>query len=279
MQKDPKEIKANIINAIKAKGPSLPVQIASQVQISSLFTGAFLSELAAEKAIKISDMKVGGSPLYFISGQESMLDNFHQYLPGKEKEAFILLKQKKILKDSEQLPPIRVALRSIKDFAFPFKNDDIIFWRFHSISEQEIKEMFKPLTIKKQETKPKTETLGVLKIDKTIPKTKKKLEKSEFALNTIDFLKNQNIEILEEKETKKKEYSAKVKINSILGKIVFFCIAKDKKRLTENDLRVILQKSQALRMPALILYPNEINKKAQEYAEKWSSLLKLKKLE
>ena len=82
--------KRKITSILKLKGPSLPVQIAREIQLSSLFAGALLSELAKEKLIKISHMKVGGSPLYFIAGQEELLEKFHSYLPGKEKEAFLL---------------------------------------------------------------------------------------------------------------------------------------------------------------------------------------------
>src|SRR3989338_4652198 len=136
-----KEIKSRIVSTIRLRGPSLPVQIAHQTEISSIFAGAFLSELAGEKAIKISNTKVGGSPLYYLQGQEHLLENFYQYLPGKEKEAFLLLKENKMLQDKEQLPAIRVALRSIRDFAKSFSKDAEIFWRFHSVTEEQVREM------------------------------------------------------------------------------------------------------------------------------------------
>lgn len=285
---DSNSSKKKIIESLKIKGPSLPVHMASQIGVSSLFAGAFLSELAKEKEIKISSMKVGGSPLYFLQGQESLLEKFYQYLPGKEREAFLLLQKNKILEDNKQQPAIRVALRSIKDFASPFLKDEMVWWRFHSITEQQVKEMLeKPKKVRKMKIteKPKPTKMQITTpIKKEKPKRKETRrtrikERSSFTLKVIDFLIKQNIEILEEKDIKKKEYSAKVKISTALGKLNFLCVAKDKKRLTENDLRIILQKSQALRMPALILFQNEVNKKAQEYAEKWSSLLKLKKIE
>src|SRR3989338_4037260 len=140
-KKDAKEIKNKIISIIRLRGPSLPVHISHQTGVSSIFAGAFLSELFAEKLIRISNMKVGGSPLYYLQGQEHLLKNFHQYLPGKEKEAFLLLKENKILQDKEQLPAIRVALRSIRDFAKSFSKDAEIFWRFHSVTEEQVREM------------------------------------------------------------------------------------------------------------------------------------------
>ena len=68
-----------------------------------------------------------------------------------------------------------------------------------------------------------------------------------------------------------------ISINSEIGNIKFLCVAKDKKRITENDLRLILQKAQSLKMSALVLFPGEVNKKAQQYAAT-CPLIKLKKI-
>ena len=71
---DPLETRNKILSILRLKGPSLPVQIARETGLNSLFAGAFLSELASDKSIKISMMKVWGSPLYFLPGQESQLE-------------------------------------------------------------------------------------------------------------------------------------------------------------------------------------------------------------
>ncbi len=153
MPEEAKEVKRKIIDLMKIRGPSLPVQVAKALSINMIFAGAFLSELYGEKIIKISNMKVGGSPLYYLPGQEASLENSCQYLPGKEKEAFLLLKEKKILKDRKQQPAIRVALRSLKDFAIPFLKDQEAWWRFYSVSEQEVREKLEPETEEVKEEK------------------------------------------------------------------------------------------------------------------------------
>jgi len=116
-------IKEKILLILQKRGPSLPVHIAKEIGLSMLFASAFLSELVSEKNIKISNMKIGNSPIYFLLGQEPMLEKFSQHLKSKEKEAFILLKEKKFLRDKEQDPAIRVALRTIKFFAIAFKKN------------------------------------------------------------------------------------------------------------------------------------------------------------
>ena len=102
MVQDTSELKEKIISLFKREGPSLPVHVAKETGLNILFASAFLSELIAEKKIRISNMKVGNSPVYFIPGQEPMLEKFSEYLKSKEKEAFLFLKEKKFLKDSEQ---------------------------------------------------------------------------------------------------------------------------------------------------------------------------------
>lgn len=137
MPQDAAQIRGRIISFIRDNGPSLPVQISKETGLSILFASAFLSELYGEKIINISNIRVGSSPLYFIPGQEPQLERFSQYIKGKEKEAYLLLKEKSILRDSEQQPAIRVALREIKDFAVPFEKNNEIFWRYFLIKEPE----------------------------------------------------------------------------------------------------------------------------------------------
>lgn len=60
------DVHNKIIDTLKKRGPSLPIQIAKEVALSSLFVSAFLSELVDDKRVKVSSLKVGGSPLYFF---------------------------------------------------------------------------------------------------------------------------------------------------------------------------------------------------------------------
>lgn len=314
---DAKKIKEKIIQVLKLKGPGLTLQIAREAGISSLFAGAFLSELAKENLIKISNMKVGGSPLYYLKGQEMGLEKFYQYLPGKEREAFLLLKEKKILRDREQEPAIRVALRSIRDFAVPFKQDEEPMWYFHSLSEQEIRTMLeKPAQIKKpekeikasekeikkaeilikpireqkqvKEEKPikigKQEPIIERKIEKPLIEIKPKIKKpgseksNKFLEEIKEFLFKKDIEFLEEIKTDKIEILGKIRINSDLGKISLFMIAKNKKRVTEADIVKAYQKAIDKKMPGLLLFKGELSKKMQEFLREYKDILKIEKI-
>ena len=81
---DTSRIKEKIFFIFKQRGPSLPVHIARGTGLSMLFASAFLSELLSERKIKMSHMKVGNSPIYYLSGQEASLENFAHHLSQRE---------------------------------------------------------------------------------------------------------------------------------------------------------------------------------------------------
>lgn len=137
MQRDTIKIKSDILQFLTDNGPSLPVQISRHIQTDSLFTSAFLSELLGLQKIKMSNMRVGSSSVYFIPGSEAGLEKYSEYLKSKEKEAYHLLKEHSFLEDETEHPAIRVALREIKDFAIPFKKDDKLIWRYYLVDESE----------------------------------------------------------------------------------------------------------------------------------------------
>ena len=303
------ETKERILEIIKSRGPSLPVHVSSELKISMLFASAFLSELLSERKIKISHMKAGGSPLYFVPGQEPMLENSSRYLHSKEKDAFIMLKENSVLEDEKMLPAIRVALRDIKDFAFPLPvetplAEKKLFWRFLTTSEDDARGMIakalkkeKPKQAKKEEKAEKPEEKSEVKLkpkettetakeekplitlkEKKPEKLKKPAEKSDFSLKALKFLDDNKIELLEEMESKRKDFSARIRIESDLGKIEFLAVFKDKKKIGEDDLTVALHKAQSIKLPVLLVSTGEPDKKAQAYLEIWKNMVKFKKM-
>ncbi len=279
---DTSGIKGNILSILKQRGPSLPVHIARETSLSILFASAFLSELLSERKIKISNMRVGSSPIYYILGQENQLENFSLHLNNKEKEAFTILRNKKILKDIEQEPAIRVALRSIKDFAIPFKEGEEIFWRYFITEQPEpkAKEIAKIETPKKQEPKkeiPKEINSHIIKKVDIFDKPKKKSaqkEKSEFVVEIINSLKESDIELIQEREFKKREFMGVGKIKTNIGSMEILIMAKDKKTITENDLTVSIQKSQTEKKIILFISPGKLDKKATELLQEYKNILK-----
>ncbi len=300
------QTKEKILNFIRQNGPNLPVKVAAAVGMSNLFTAAFMSELISEQKLKISNMRVGSSPLYYIEGQEEQLQKYTEYLNHKEKEAFRNLKESEILQDSELEPAIRIALRSIKDFAVQIQilhnNEQKIFWKIHTLTNNEAKELIErkinplPLTkeIKEEKVVEKEEfSKNVIKPEEIEDKKinifdsneKKKPQKSvqkevssPFINNIREIISAKNLEILSENLIKKKEYSARVRTDTHFGKQEFYLIAKDKKKINTEDLVFLLQKSQAEKMPGIILSSGEIDKKAIDYYKEWRNLIRHEKI-
>lgn len=354
--------KERIISTIRLRGPCLPIHVAKSTGLSPLFASAFLSELFSEEKIKISNMRVGSSPLYFISGQEERLENYIEHLNQKEREAFQRIKHFKILEDEKLEPAIRVAIRAIKDFAIPTRaiidGQAKLFWRYHLLSESETKSIIQSIlfpekerqekapikeTIEKQKetlekekqeikqaplqtsppapvaiqaeiktpssTAQSLKTLGPTKIivqpiqtktqekiqekissepekekkeeilEKQKPKKpKKKQEKLYFPEKLKEYLLAKDIEILSSLLEKKNEAVLKIRIDAPFGKQEYLLISKTKKKITEDDLTIALHKAHEEKMPALIMSPGEIDKKALDYLKTWRNLIKFEKI-
>jgi hypothetical protein len=63
-----------------------------------------------------------------------------------------------------------------------------------------------------------------------------------------------------------------------MGKQEFFMTAKDKKKLTEDDLAAAIHRAQAEKMPALLLAKGELDKEARTYLDTWKNILKVDKI-
>lgn len=171
-----------VLRLIKMKGPLIPIQITKEIGSNTMFAGAILSQLVDEKKAFLTSVKVGGSPVYYVGGQEPRLVEFYKYLNEKDRKTFDILKQKKVIRDSEQSPLIRFSLRAIKDYARPLevKMDDSteIFWKWYLVSDSEAE------TIIKEELKyllPKEE----IPVQKEMPKEEIKEVKTEIRKEEI----------------------------------------------------------------------------------------------
>lgn len=303
------ELREKIVDIVKSKGPVIPVQISKEIGTNILMASAHLAELTASKRLKISNVKVGGSPLYYLAGQEAMLQKFAGNFNDKEKKAFDLLSQSKVLMDSEQEPVIRVALREIKDFAMPlnvtYNNKTEIFWKWHMTTDEEAEKLIKTkLGIDKPEEKKieakKAEPIKPLK-EKSISKEvkeapqqklkeraeklpekrgRKPKEKEDLFLKDLTrFFEKNKIKIITSETVKRNsEIDFVVEIPSVVGNLQYYCKARNKKRISDSDLSTAYVKGQLRKLPVLVLSPGELSAKAQEMLAKELSNLTFKKV-
>ena len=301
------DLRQRILDLIKIKGPIIPSQISKEIGLDILMTSAHLSELSSNGKLRISSLKVGGTPLYYLQGQESLLQNFSQNLHEKEKKAFDMLKDKKILEDKELEPVVRVALRQIKDFAVPLhvthQNSTELFWKWHLLSKDEASPLIKLLLDKKltPEKEAEKEVLEMVpskeikdkkiekeetkkEVKKTIeekPKEIKKLTaktdsfqseiKSYFSKNKIII---KNTEIIK----KNSETDFILEVPSGIGTLEYYCKAKNKSRISESDLSSAYIQGQIKKLPVLFLTKGELTKKAKDMLNKEFKNININKL-
>ncbi|MFW9876277.1 MAG: hypothetical protein ACFFG0_24535 [Candidatus Thorarchaeota archaeon] len=297
------DAKQKILDLIKIKGPVIPSNISKEINQDLLMASAHLSELSSAGKLKISSLKIGGTPLYYLPEQQHMLQNFSDNLHEKEKKAFDLLKEKKVLRDREQEPVIRVALREIKDFAVPlqvtYQNNKELFWKWSLLSNEETQTIIKSLleqkiSEKKEETKdkkiieepkipekkkeeseqqqkiiekepePKEKIVEGLK-KKPENKQQKKQPKDNFFEDLNEHFNKNNI-VIKTKEIirKNSEIDFILEIPSKIGNLEYYCKSKNKKRVSESDLSSAYVQGQIKKLPVLFLMKGELTKKAKE---------------
>ena len=291
--------KNKIISFIETNGPSLPVRIAKAIEMDPVFASAILSELLNTKQIRLSHMKIGASSLYILPGQEQKLEDYTEHLKPIEKEAYLKLKNKKVLTHENEEPATRVALQNIKDFATPFKFQEKIMWKYAFTPDEEIENI---LTPKKKEPKPEEKKMEIENIletkneerkiepiitntkQETPPKkeilidTKKSQEpKPEFLEEIKRFLKKKNIEFLEEIQSEKKEIVAKISVESKLGNINFLLVAKNKQSTSKEEIAAAIQRATYNKMPCLLILRKEPSKNIQKIIDE-NHLIKLETL-
>ncbi|MEK6895045.1 MAG: hypothetical protein AABX48_00840 [Nanoarchaeota archaeon] len=303
MVRDATLIKEKIIITLRQRGPSLPVHIANATGQSMLFAGAFLSELLSEKMIKISDMKVGSSPIYFLEGQEPQLENFTKYLKGKEREAFEILKEKKFLKDKNLSPVIRIALRSIKDFAIPLKYNEEIYWKYYTIPtstfnpeifaperiqikqpEEKEEKIEEPVKLETKENKKDEEKEVIIsseekpkihKIKKQAKKKKAAKQDDKFFNKVKEYLSGKSIEIIGVEGITKNNLTLKVKTKN-KEKLI---IAYNKKKINESEIIKAHKKAGEVGLPYIILTMGETPKKTISLMDALKTLETIEKIE
>jgi hypothetical protein len=345
-----------ILEFLRRSGPILPAQLAKFINSNILLSSAHLSELSSRRLVLVSDLKVGGSPLYYLPGQEAKLFDFRHHLNPKDQETVEYLKGKKILREKELDLFMRVSLRKVKDFAKPItvtvNGSKELFWKWYLINDEEAKRLIAPLLsgdssspsesmaavhapvshtapevpvptpvhLSRQETittqpqvvredirqQPETvpvadgtlqqtshvtdETMhsaGEKELTKQLPSIGKSEPKSKNRVTDVirslkrkipkrkgedtllprveAFFRKRNITI-ESKETirKNSEMNFILTVPSEIGNITYFCKVKDKKRCDDKDVSSAYMEGQMKKLPTILLYTNELHKKAEE---------------
>jgi hypothetical protein len=296
-----------ILRIVREQGPIIPNDIKKEVGGDTFLISAILSEMVVDKVLRITNTKIGSGPAYYAPGQEPKLQELSKYLNEKDKRAFELLRQKMVIRDGDEDPLIRVCLRNIKDFAKQLevnvRGEKEIFWKWYLAPKEEvenrIRSLFatapksKPAPVQTSQPEPKKETPisnadsarrtesssaqkqeQLRKPEPEIEKEEKVIEKKKDSTND-DFLKqltnyfdNKQIEIVEEKIIRKNsDIELEILIPTAVGKVKYFCKAKNKKKCNDGDLSSAYLSGQNKKLPIIFITTGEVTKKAQDKLE------------
>ena len=143
-----------ILQLVRMRGPLLPSQINKEVKTNVLFASAMLAELVSSGNLVVSNLKIGGSPLYYSHGQEARLESFLNHLNEKDQITYRRLKAERIFYDQEQDLLTRVSVRNIKEFAKPLEvtvgEQKFLFWKWYLLSQQEAEQLIQEKLIRMQ---------------------------------------------------------------------------------------------------------------------------------
>jgi len=288
----------DVLNFVRTKGPVLPVQVGERFGFNTIISSAVLSDLVSKGVIRFSNAKIGGSPVYFVSGQEAKLQMLYKYLGEKPRKIFDLLRDSGVLRDKVLEPWQRVAVREIKDFSVMLRvnyaGNEEIFWKWYLLSDEDAKKLIaeiikgelKPVVEERVEEKFVEPVKEVQKIIEREPEPvreipmveEKKVEKPKKVKrhkSNIDFYEmvkqyfaDSKIRVVEENIIRRNtEFNFVVNVPSSVGPLRFFVVAKNKKTINDADLSVAYSQSQLKKLPVLFLSNGEISKKASSYLD------------
>ena len=284
--------------------PLLPGDVAKALSTNLIMASAMLSELADNKKLKISKLKVGSSPLYFLPEKAELLENFVGSLNEKDRKTVEILKNALVLRDCALDPLTRVSLRQISDFSKPVEvlvnNKTELFWKWHLLSDSDAELRIKQI-LYFEEKKVEAQTLVVeqkpvlqiqtavkLVADKQMQNSEHfknselatvvdvqtnqvvykqkipKISKNEFFSKISSFFDGNKIKILEQFQLKISEFDFVIELPSPVGQLTYYCKARNKKKITGADVSAVFVQGQLRKLPSLLLTDGELNKQGKE---------------
>jgi hypothetical protein len=196
------------ILAVVRLRPVVPMVIAKNLGVNSIIASAMLSEMVSKKILRLTSLKIGSSPLYYVPENEKQLEDYASKLDDKSFQAYELLKSKGVLRESTQSPLVRVCLKKIKDFAKPlevsFNGGDEIFYKYFLMSDEDAKAQISDIINPPKPTPPTKE--AVKEVVKEVTQEVEVVKEKE--VNTV--IKESDVKERPQSNTEPKKVTAKI---------------------------------------------------------------------
>ncbi|MFT4260910.1 MAG: hypothetical protein ACMXX9_00575 [Candidatus Woesearchaeota archaeon] len=276
--------KEEILSVVKDKGPIIPLDIKRALNKGdSMIIGAMLSQLINSGEVKITNVKLGSSPFYYVKEQLEKLEELSEYLNEKDKRAYNLLREEKVLRDNKLEPIERVSLRNIPDFSkklvVSISGEKEIFWKYYLLSDNQGVEVIKQKIIpqkqiaKKQEEKKEpqkpVQKEPAVETKKEVKEQQKTLEddndRSEFENMLRTYFDAQGIIVVKKEVVRKNsEYDFNIRLRTALGDAEFYCKARNKKKVPDGDIADAYLQGLIKRSPTVFITNGEVAKKSKD---------------
>lgn len=260
-----------IINYLKEKGPSLPVDVSKATNQEVIFASAILSGMVSQGLVKLTHRRIGNSPLYYVPGQEDRVKSIiYERLSDREKKLVEKIKKTGFVNDSELTPPERFFAGELRDFLDAVELNDEKYWKHFEYSgpitnppaakEPEPERAIVKLLIEKKPESQERLDLKPVKLDKA---------DDDFTSRVKDFFITRKIRILDKEVIRAgSEANFVVEIQSDLMPQKYFVKARKKKTINEKDLGMAWFEFRDKKMPMLYISNGNLNKKGKEFLEK-----------
>lgn len=170
--------KDNILRYVREQKAVTPTMISEAFDTSTMIASAALSELAKEKLILITHLKLSSSPYYYDPKQKDYLIELgEKHFSKHDKDIFNKLRQTQVLSDNSLSIQERLAIERIKDFAVPLEisisSKELKFWVWFQRNLAETKSQIQDAMkgASQQTQKPQVQQTIVQEIKKEVRET------------------------------------------------------------------------------------------------------------
>ncbi len=279
-------MKDKIIEFIKENGPSLPVQVVSKIGGDSFIANAYLSELVDSKSLLQSSEKVGSVPLYYLAGQENLMEKKLKDLNFTVKTARTF--QKKRVEETLELDAKRddfnkrlkrieaeESQRKDKKKSALEKARELIRRTVERPRVVEIPKVEVPVRVERPrvEVQPKVSKPVRPKIERP-----KDVKAPSFSKNALDFLEGLNVDILKSEKIKDNSGAFIIRAPSSVGPLKFYVKLWSKKRLNKSDIAESYALALEKKMPVIILTNGTVAKTTRKYLKEIGGFVRVRAL-
>jgi len=270
-----KEAQLKVIAYLKAKGPSLPVELTKVIGFDTLTSNAILSSLVKNKLIYRTHRKIGSSYIYYLEGQEEFARRrIYETLSEREKALINKVKREIVIFDNNLSQEERKILEDLLDFVIPIevksKDQTYLAWKYYSATNGEVKEKISQILSEIEKMKGEELKAEAYQQSKAVVDPNEKIR---------SFLERIGAKIIES-NLKKKESEYLVEIPTAPTSSKLLIKFKDKKSVDEKDMSLLYAEVLKRKLPILFIISGKLTRSAEKFKEKnLGELVKVFKLD